>query len=523
MEEEGAIPHDASGGLDIRQDQVQEFTVLGNTAPQNTAPHSPLDPESAPQHPSPIVPKLNHFCSSEQSPEMNLHIPQRSSTLHLTSTQPSPLDPPRQTSEHVQERSPQSSATQASLVAGVDMDHTGPPNPDSSGSSPQVSNHVKRVRSRVLTTLEPSITIDGPPRTPTLNLPRISPTYASQHTQSPDSFTQKSTFPAQPFVAARPTDRTSARSAPHATPSQMFQVVGRILTPDYDQPGTWSLLHVDTLMSRNVTDFYGSYSRLVQPARALPVLRFELLDMAPELASRFPYSTSISCGDHISFQALKRSIFGCFKATFAKSPRMQMFRIMVTPELAPHFRQASIGDSAEGRGNSSPGTQLRAVGSNSSSAMLAPFESLPGPQNTLTRPPSTAPAPSYHKTGLGTHPLPGVVVRIQVNRHGSLSEPFPKTVLAPKVTNAEFFAWFAKQTGYGGPIGPAELSFSFKDVVPTPKINVIARGNEEHFEYMKRDIRPMCELTTAKVPGLSEFAILVTVPGWVLEKQDDTW
>jgi hypothetical protein len=554
MEEGGAIPfqspppHDASDVSNILQDQIQEaardrtssdqrpYIVLGYAATQNTAPQSLLAPESAPpQHPSTNAPNVNHLCSSEQALEMtsSMHIPQRSSTQRLLNTQLSPLDPPRQTSEHVQEPLPQSSATQASLIAGVEMGaypfSTGPPNPDGPGFSPQVSNHVKHVRPRDPTTLQPFITID-----------------ASQHTRSP----KKPHSLAQALMETRPTNRmtpTIVRSSPHTTSSRMFQIVGRILTPDYDRPGTWSLLHVDTLMLRNVTEFYGLFSQLVQPGRALPVLRFELLDIAPELASNLSYPTFISCGDHINFQALKKSVFGCFKATVAKHPTLQMFRIMVTPDLAPLSRQASVGGSAEGRGNSSSGAQLPAMEPNSSSVRLAPFESRLGPQDTPTRPSSNAPAPSHNETGLGnvlegresrvSHPacaarvvtninsplLPAVVVRIQVNKHGSVSEPFPKTVLAPKVTNAEFFAWFAKQTGYGGPIGPAELSFSFKDVVPAPKNNVITRGNEEHFEYMKRDIRSMCELTTAKIPGLSEFAILVTVPGWVLEKQDEAW
>jgi hypothetical protein len=119
-------------------------------------------------------------------------------------------------------------------------------------------------------------------------------------------------------------------------------------------------------------------------------------------------------------------------------------------------------------------------------------------------------------------PLPAVVIRIQVNGYGGVSVPYPKTVLAPKVKNAEFFAWFANQTGRSGPTGPTELTFSFKDMIPTPKNNVITRGNEEHFEYMKRDIKPMCQRAVANMPGLSEFAILVTVPGWVEETQE-TW
>lgn len=75
----------------------------------------------------------------------------------------------------------------------------------------------------------------------------------------------------------------------------------------------------------------------------------------------------------------------------------------------------------------------------------------------------------------------------------------------------EFCIWFSQQTGYRAP----ELRFSFKDVLPTPKINTIARGYEEHLKYVMEDIVPKCEGAAACTPGLSEFVIMVTVPEWV--------
>jgi len=103
-----------------------------------------------------------------------------------------------------------------------------------------------------------------------------------------------------------------------------------------------------------------------------------------------------------------------------------------------------------------------------------------------------------------------------------VSRPYPRAVLGPKVKNVEFFTWFVKETGFSNPMGPPELMFSFKDALPTPKNNLIARGNEEHFEYMKRDIKPMCEHAAVCMPGLTEFTILITVPGWATET-DEEW
>jgi hypothetical protein len=294
-------------------------------------------------------------------------------------------------------------------------------------------------------------------------------------------------------------------------------------------------------MSRNVTEFYDYFSQLLKAVRGFSALTFGLLDTATERS--YP-STYISYGDHSSFQAMKKSIFCHFETCIAKNPALPMFRIVVAPpekEITSLYRFESGGDSPEGRGasrNSLPRAQPLDIRSNPRQVPASLLKSCHSPQRAFSKPLSNATAPSHNENllagGCGGHPAviqareshslyPAVVVRIQVNGCGGVSVPYPKAVLAPKVKNAEFFAWFANQTGRSSPTGPTELTFSFKDVVPTPKNNVIARGNEEHFEYMKRDIKPMYELAVANMPGLSEFAILVTVPGWVEETQDETW
>jgi hypothetical protein len=107
-----------------------------------------------------------------------------------------------------------------------------------------------------------------------------------------------------------------------------------------------------------------------------------------------------------------------------------------------------------------------------------------------------------------------IVVRLQKDGKGRFSPSYDKSVLRPKVTIAEFFSWFAKQTGYGGMEGPSLLKFTFKDAMPAPKATGIARGNEDHFSYMRRDIKEQREKARTFMPDFQEFVILVTAPGW---------
>jgi hypothetical protein len=106
------------------------------------------------------------------------------------------------------------------------------------------------------------------------------------------------------------------------------------------------------------------------------------------------------------------------------------------------------------------------------------------------------------------------VVRLQKDGKGRFSPSYDKSVLRPKVTIAEFFSWFAKQTGYGGMEGPSLLKFTFKDAMPVPKATEIARCNEDHFSYMRRDIKEQREKARTFMPDFQEFVILVTAPGW---------
>lgn len=57
--------------------------------------------------------------------------------------------------------------------------------------------------------------------------------------------------------------------------------------------------------------------------------------------------------------------------------------------------------------------------------------------------------------------------------------------------------------------------------MPGPKSTDVQRGNEDHFRHMRKDIREQCEKAGRRMPGLGEFVVLVTVPGWCEGGQED--
>ena len=80
---------------------------------------------------------------------------------------------------------------------------------------------------------------------------------------------------------------------------------------------------------------------------------------------------------------------------------------------------------------------------------------------------------------------------------------------------------FASQSGHCPPLGPPHLKFTFKDAMPSPTSTEIARGNEDHFNYMRKDIKIQCEKARKFMSDLREFVILVTVPGWTGASVDE--
>jgi hypothetical protein len=117
----------------------------------------------------------------------------------------------------------------------------------------------------------------------------------------------------------------------------------------------------------------------------------------------------------------------------------------------------------------------------------------------------------YYKPRKG----PEISIRLQIDEAGKFSAPYDMSVLRSKIKTTEFFAWFGGQTGRGGARGPPLLNFTFKDAMPVPKSTYIARLNEDDFRYMRRDIIAQFDKANLYMPGLKDFIVLVTDPGWV--------
>lgn len=61
--------------------------------------------------------------------------------------------------------------------------------------------------------------------------------------------------------------------------------------------------------------------------------------------------------------------------------------------------------------------------------------------------------------------------------------------------------------------------------MPIPQATEITAGNEDHFNYMRKDVKVQCEKARRYMPDLREFVVLVTVPGWVEVggEEDEDW
>lgn len=117
---------------------------------------------------------------------------------------------------------------------------------------------------------------------------------------------------------------------------------------------------------------------------------------------------------------------------------------------------------------------------------------------------------------------PEIIILLQQS-DGRLSEPYSKDVIHPRISSVEFFSWFGTQSGFGTNCLPPELQFTFKDALPAPKSSLVARGNEDHFNYMRSDIKSKCEKAKWFRPTMTEFAVLVTLPGWETEGAEVDW
>lgn len=360
--------------------------------------------------------------------------------------------------------------------------------------------------------------------------------------------------------------------------AQKLAVVGKILIPKSDAPDSMVTLSIDLLLSQNAPDFFRFYSQTAGAGEA-PVLCFGL----PDVTWQRYQIQNISRGDFDAFHALKRTIWYCFCTFLTRKPGSAIFRVMVTaPARQEADDTVTISRPTAGRTECSRASAplARPMCHNPAASHAELVHSLPsasqaslantktcqrvvprGSQPTLgsrehsttgfpavptrnsTRktlrdrltPLQIAPASQHH------HPLvlpPAVayredkpvsetcsalqiVVRIQENVHCRFSRPYSRHVLLSEGTTVDFFAWFARCTGYNNPSGPPELKFTWKDALPKPEYARIKRGDEKHFQFMKAEIEPLLERAKALMPELIEFTILVTVPGWAVERPGD--
>ena len=109
---------------------------------------------------------------------------------------------------------------------------------------------------------------------------------------------------------------------------------------------------------------------------------------------------------------------------------------------------------------------------------------------------------------------PEITIRFQMDEVGKFSEPYNISVWGPNVKTTEFFAWFGSQTGRGGVRGPPLLTFTLKDAMPDRKSHDIAILNEDDFHWMRKHILTQFEKAKLYMPGLKDFAVLVTDPWW---------
>lgn len=107
-----------------------------------------------------------------------------------------------------------------------------------------------------------------------------------------------------------------------------------------------------------------------------------------------------------------------------------------------------------------------------------------------------------------------ITVTLQMDSAGKCGRPYDMSILGSKMKTTEFFAWFGSQTGCGGAEGPLFLDFTFQNAIPVPKSKTVARLNEEDFCYIREDIIAQCEKAKLYMPGLKEFVVLITDPGW---------
>jgi hypothetical protein len=148
-------------------------------------------------------------------------------------------------------------------------------------------------------------------------------------------------------MESRPTDDDIALRYSPYTASEIFRSIGKILIPDYRQPRTWVLLHVDTIMVQNLTEVFAYISRFLRPGESFSTLRFNLIDSAMRLPTELLcLSALILSSERSQFEILKNLIFSYFKTSKIRNPILEMFRIEVISETEGNslYHKSSLSD-----------------------------------------------------------------------------------------------------------------------------------------------------------------------------------
>lgn len=104
-----------------------------------------------------------------------------------------------------------------------------------------------------------------------------------------------------------------------------------------------------------------------------------------------------------------------------------------------------------------------------------------------------------------------ITIRLQKDEEGHFTDPYPFSIWHPGMRTTEFFNWFSTQTNY---YNFDSLTFTLKDSMPERKSRSITLKDEDDFKWMKKFAIKQSEKASGFLPGLKEFGVLVTDPGW---------
>jgi hypothetical protein len=281
----------------------------------------------------------------------------------------------------------------------------------------------------------------------------------------------------------------------------------------------------------DVTAFFRWFSTITE-MQNISILSFTLID-----DSQQPRTTMIRQGDSVSFESLKSFLWSYFQMALALAANPELVHIKVVIAIPlpkptgdhagmfppPHraaFQHvvdktpASDIPEAPSQPHSQPNTRssksdhhalsaatTRCQGSQYAHQHASQFQDSGSPPNDSNIIPATE-----------------IVVRLQIDARGKLSNTYNKSVLNPKIK--EFFDWFAYKTAYAD---SRRLKFYFKDAWP-PECSDIEQGQDNYFDLMKRDIKRKLEHARAFTPGMKEFTIVITDPEWqTSEGEEEGW